>query len=165
MAENGKTKFEMSIDTRITYDLLMKAAIGETVTYAAIAKELGRPVSGAEPHLQSALHRCLSNDNRVFANVSRVGYKRLGDVEIVATGERETEMLRRRAKRAGKRLTCVENFDGLPNDMKVKHNTYLSMFGAISAMTKTGAVKKLEGEVFRAQAALPLAKTLEAFKA
>lgn len=160
-----KTKFELSIDTRIVYDLLMKAAVGDTVTFTAIGKELGREVHGAEPHLQSALHRCQSNDNRVFANIRKVGYKRLSDAEIVTTGERETEMLRRRAKRAGNRLTCVENFDGLPNDLKVKHNTYLSLFGAITAMSKTGSVKKLEGEVFRAQAALPLAKTLEAFKA
>ena len=58
----------------------------------------------------------------------------------------------------------VKEFDKLPNDLKIKHNTYLSMFGAVSAMTKAGKVKLLESAVEKAHAQLPLARTLEVFR-
>lgn len=164
MDDVRKTVFELSLDTKAIYDLLATAAVGQTISFAAMSDSLGRTVMGGEPHVQSALHRIQSMDGRVFANVRGVGYRRLNDAEIVGTGTREIDTIRRRAKRAGRRLTCVADFAALPNDLKVKHNTFLSMFGAIASMMKPKAVKRVETEVTRAQAALPLAKTLEAFK-
>ena len=163
MNDQPKNLFEISVDTRMLYDLLSKAPVGETVTFARMSEALGRRVEGADSHLQSALRRLVSLDQKVFSNVRGVGYQRLSDTEIVKSGERDRDHIQRSARKAAKRLLCVEDFDALPNDLKVKHNTYLSMYGAMVSMLSPGRVKNLESEVSKAQAQLPLAKTLEAF--
>lgn len=159
-----QSRFEMSIDTRTLYELLMKAEIGETVTFTAMSAALGHVVMGGDPALQSALHHAFNQDERPFANVRKVGYKRLTDAEIIASGDIETGAIRRRAKRAGKRLTFVEDFDSLTSGEKIKHNTFLSVFAAMAQITKASALKKIETEVSRTGESLPVAKTLEAFK-
>jgi len=158
-----KTLFEMSIDTRMLYDRLKKAAVGEVVSFAQMTDTLGRQVEGANSNLQSALRR-LEGEGIAFANVRGVGYQRMNDVEVVNTAEHAREGIRRKAKRAVKRLTCVQEFDKLPNELKVKHNAALSGFGAIASIMSPGRVKALEEQVMKAGAQLPLAKTLEAFK-
>lgn len=158
-----KTMFEMSIDTRMLYDRLKEAAIGEVVSFTQMQEILGRLVDGASSNLQSALHR-LETDGIAFANVRGVGYQRMNDVEVVNTAESAREGLRRKAKRAIKRLTCVQQFDALPNELKVKHNAAISGFGAIASIMSPGRVKALEEQVAKAGAQLPLAKTLESFK-
>lgn len=158
-----KTRFEMSIDTRMLYDLLKKAAVGEVVSFTRMSEVLGRQVEGATGNVQSALHR-LEGEGIAFANVRGTGYQRMNDVEVVNTAEEAREAIKRKAKRAAKRLTCVQNFDGLANELKIKHNAALSGFGAIASIMSPGRMKVLEDQVARAGAQLPLAKTLEAFK-
>lgn len=161
--ENGKTLFELSIDTRTLYDLLAKADHNQTVTYTEMTDLLGRHVEGGDPNLQSALRRVENLDGIVFGNVLGVGYKRLSDIEIVQTSEREITAIRRRAKRAGRRVTRIADFDSLPNEVKVRHNAALSLFGALNIMTKPKQVKKLESAVAAAAKELPLGRTLEVF--
>jgi hypothetical protein len=73
--------------------------------------------------------------------------------------------IRRASRREGKRITHgVRDFNALPNDLKIKHNAAVSMFGVFEHMTKPTQIKKLEGKVEQAHESLPLAKTLEAFK-
>lgn len=160
---NAKPSFEMSIDTRVVYDRLKAAAVGEVVSFNALSEALGRKVEGDCSNVQSALRRLINIDGVVFDNVRGTGYKRLNDIEIVGTAEREREALRRQAKKAVRRLTCVQHFDALPNDIKIKHNAAVSGFGAIAAMMTPGSMKKLEASVEKASQQLPLAKTLEAF--
>lgn len=164
-ATNGSRRptFELSVDTRIVRDRLAKAAIGETVTYTELSDALGRKVGGGSPHIQSAV-RSLETDGVIFGNIRGVGYQRLADAQIVDTVEHERKGLRRRARRIVHRLTSIGDFDGLPNASKIKHNAAVSAFGAIAAMLSPGKMKTLETTVESAQAKLPLAKTLEAFK-
>lgn len=164
MTDTKKPNFEMSIDTRLAYDRFKKAAVGEVVSFAQISDALGRKVEGDCSNIQSAVRRLLSADGMVFENVRSVGYQRLNDVEIVKLSEGMRERLRRGARRIVKKLTCVQDFEALPNDMKIKHNAAVSGFGAIAAMLTPGRMKKLEDQVEKASAQLPLAKTLEAFK-
>lgn len=158
-----KTLFEMSIDTRMLYDRLKKAVIGEVISFTQMGEILGRTVAGDCGNVQSALHR-LEGEGIAFANVRGEGYQRMNDIEVVNSAEHAREGIRRKAKRAVKRLTCVQEFDKLPNELKVKHNAALSGFGAIASIMSPGRVKTLEEHVARAGAQLPLAKTLEAFK-
>lgn len=162
--ENGKTLFEMSIDTRALYDLLLKADPGQTVTFVEMTNLLGRDVAGVFPNLQSALRRVENLDGIVFGNVRGIGYKRLNDIEIIQTSEREIVAIRRRARKAGRRVTKIENFDALPNEEKIRHNMSLSLFGAINSMTKPKQVRKLEEAVSSAAKELPIGRTLEVFK-
>lgn len=156
--------FELSIDTRLLYDHLRKTPIGETVSFDALSEVTGAPVHGSTSSLQSAIRRLQSIDGRIFASVRGVGYQRLSDVGIVRSTESARDTLRRRASRMIKRLACVEDFGALPKELQVKHNASMSMFGAIAHMLKPSSTKILEDQVAKAQAALPLAKTLEAFK-
>lgn len=160
----NRPTFEMSIDTRMIYDHLSKAEIGDTVNFTALSEAIGQRVEGATPSVQSALRRLQNLDGRIFANVRGVGYQRLSDNEIVKTSESSRDLIRRHAAKSVRRLSCVVDFDGLPNDLKIKHNAGMSMFGAIANMLKPSSVRALENEVAKAQASLPLAKTLEAFK-
>lgn len=154
--------FEMSLDTRTAIERFQRAAIGDTVTYADLGAALGREVDGGSPTVQAALHR-LERDGVIFGNVRGVGYQRLGDVAIVGTIEHERVSLRRRARRIVHRLTSIADFDALPNDLKVKHNAAVSGFGAIASVLSPAKMKALETTVEKAQAKLPLAKTLAAF--
>lgn len=161
---NSRPNFEMSIDTRLICDRLKQAAVGEVISFKALSEALGRKVEGADSSVQSAVRNLLSVDGVVFENVRGVGYQRLTDVEIVKSSEGMRERLRRGARRMVKKLTCVQDFAALSNDMKIKHNAAVSGFGAIAAMLTPGRMKKLEDSVEKASAQLPLAKTLEAFK-
>ncbi|TGU44645.1 hypothetical protein EN788_22275 [Mesorhizobium sp. M2D.F.Ca.ET.145.01.1.1] len=161
--EEKKTLFEMSIDTRMLYDRLKKAVTGEVISFTQMSEELGRPIAGDCSNLQSALHR-LEGEGIAFANVRGSGYQRMNDIEVVNSAETAREGIRKKARRAIKRLTCVQKFDALPNELKVKHNAALSGFGAIASIMSPGRVKSLEEQVAKAGAQLPLAKTLEAFK-
>ncbi len=163
MNDNPKPSFEMSIDTRAVYDRLKEAAIGELISFSSLSELLGRSVKGSTSNLQTALRR-LEGEGWAFANVPKSGYRRLNDIEIVQTSEQARESMRRKANRVVKKLTCVQDFERLPNDMKVKHNAAVSGFGAIAAMMSPSKMKVLEASVEKAQQQLPLAKTLEAFR-
>ena len=164
MSERMKPTFEMSIDTRLLHDRLKAANVGDVVGYEEMDRILGRDVRGdAYGSLHSARRRLQKNDQIVFGTVHKVGLKRLNDVEIVASAEAEIDGLRRRARRAGERVTCVQNFAGMPAESQIKHNASLSLFGAVSAITNSKRVKRLEERVKAARAALPLAKTLAFF--
>lgn len=159
----NKTNFEMGLETKALYEALKAVGLDQTISYPKLSEALGRKVEGANSNLQSALHR-LEAEGIAFANIRGEGYKRMDDIAVVNTAETSREGIRRKAKRAIKRLTCVSAFEKLPNDMKVKHNAALSGFGAIAAMMTPKSVKALEQTVALAGSSLPLAKTLEAFK-
>jgi hypothetical protein len=154
----------LSVDARMVFERLATAPVGETVTYKELNALIGRDTqNGGRPVIASARRKAMSEHRMVFAVVKNVGLKRLNDVEIVDTAQHDLSKVHRAARRAGRRITMVE-FDKLPNDRKVRHNTFMSMFGALHSMTTQGSVKILEKRVAESQAALPLAKTLEVFQ-
>lgn len=156
--------FQMSVDTRKIVDRLMVCGIGETVETAELTEMLGRDVrNGAAGCLYSALRHVERHHDLVFASVRGVGYKRLSDAEIVASGDSFVNRSRRNARRGYRRLGCVQ-FDKLPEDQKVKHQTFQSVFSALHSVSKSSAVKRVEVEVQKSRESLPLAQTLEAFK-
>lgn len=159
-----KPRFEIATDTRLLYAALVAVKPGEEITYAALSKDMGRPIGGGDPYLQSALRRAFAMDGAVFDNVRGVGYRRLQDPEIVASSIGDTDTLRRRAKRAARKLGAVTNYTDLPADTKVEYNARLSVFGAIAAMTSQKAIEGVKESVGASGRELPFAKTLEAFR-
>ncbi len=155
----------ISVDAQLLYATLKEVEIGETIGYPALDAVVDRDVrNGAAGVLQTARRRCLNLDQIVFGTVRSVGLKRLGDTEIVDTGQGQLDSIRRRSRRAFKTLTCVASFDDLPAESKVRHNTFASMFNVLANITKPGQVKKLEKDIAEARQQLPLARTLESFK-
>jgi len=161
--ETARPSFVMSIDTRAVYDRMKEAVVGEVVSFKTLSEVLGRKVEGDEASIQSAIRK-LIGEGVLFENVRKTGYKRLSDTEVVGIADREREGLRKKAKRAVRKLACVREFDRLPNELKIKHNAAMSGFGAIAAMMSAGRMKRLEERVEVAQQQLPLAKTLEVFR-
>lgn len=160
-----KVIHEISVDARMVYERLLTTSVGEVVTYDELTKLIGRNTQNSgRPVIATARRKAMNEHRMVFAAVRNIGFKRLNDGEIVETAQHDVDKIRRTSRRAGRRLTTVD-FDALSNDKKIRHNTYLSMFGALASMTTGGTVKAIEKEVTKAHSALPLAKTLEAFGA
>ena len=83
--------------------------------------------------------------------------------EIVGAAASDVASIRRKARKAAAKLTCVGDYDALTADERIRHNATVSLFGAIHSMTKRPQVKKLEAAVQTTGRTLPLARTLEAF--
>lgn len=156
--------FELHIDTRVLSELLENTPVGETCTYAVMSKELGRPVSGADSYVQSAVRRVQNQNGKVFGNIRGEGYRCLSDSEIVKSAEQDARFIRRKAKRAAVRLTKVQDFGALTKDEQIMHNAKLSLFGAITSISAQKGVKQLEKAVSQAGSELPIGRTLEVFK-
>lgn len=155
---------QMSVDTRMLYERLKECDVGHTIPYQELSKIIGREVTGkARSVLATARRKAMTTDRMVFACVYKVGVKRLTDVDIVETSEDCVRRVRKASTRAVRRITTVD-FAKLPNEAKVKHNTYLSVFGALASFTQSGALKAIEKKIGDSKEALPLAKTLEVFR-
>ncbi len=159
-----RTLFERAIETQAAIDVMSPIERGETVTYLALEEVMGcSPQKGGRSNVNSARQYLQREHGMVFAAVPNVGYKRLKDTEIVKSSPEALTKSLRASRRAVQRLTCVE-FDGLSEGDKVQHQVHLSLFGAIQAISKADAAKKLTKRVEETRRSLPLNQTLEAFK-
>lgn len=160
-----KTIPNFSVDARLLYERLKTAAIGELVLYAELSEIIGRDVQNGARHLvRSALNKALRDDRMVFEAVMDQGYRRLSDVEIVDCSDNTFARMRRMARRQTAKLTSVAEFEKLPNNLKIKHNTNISMLGALTHLVRPASVKKIEARVSETASQLPSAKVLEHIK-
>lgn len=160
-----KPQITASIDARMIYERLEKAAVGEVVTYAELTALIGSDVqTSARGYMDTARRIAHRDKNMVFASVHGVGLKRLDDMEKVKTGEGYLNKIRRTARRAARVVVSVDNYDALPNDLKVKHNAYASMFGAVAQFSGRGTQKRLEGAVQAAGQKISFKNTLALFQ-
>lgn len=157
---------ELSIDTQTLERRLLTVGVGETVSYDELSGLIGRDVqNGARGLLTTARRRLLKNNQMVFDAVANQGVKRLGDEAIASLGDPAINRIHNAARRGVQRITCVQDFDKLPNALKVKHNMSVSLLGAMAHMTRSSSIKKLETRVTNAQHdAMPVAKFLEAMR-
>lgn len=155
--------FVLSLETRQIADFIELTSPGEMFTYAALSKHIGRPIDGGDPVLQRAMQH-LEKKGICFVNARAVGYRRQTDNGLVLETSRNRRLLQRRAKRYGRRLTKVENFEALSNEEKVTHQAHLSLFGAISSMASKTGIQRIERISTASSQKLALGKTLEAFK-
>ncbi|MGE3932390.1 MAG: hypothetical protein AB7F67_04020 [Rhodospirillaceae bacterium] len=158
---------QVSVDTNLVFQRLETAEVGEVVTYAELTVLIGRDVTTRARHnLTSAVRRAERERGMIFAPQRGVGVKRLSDAEIVEAIGAVPAALGRRARRAARWLAAVADWDALPPALKARHNAYLSALGALTEITRPATIAKLERHVDqRHRQALPVAKTLDAFKA
>lgn len=158
-----KTNPEMSIDVQAIQERLAKAAPGEVVTYEELSELVGRDVQcDARYCLTSACKRLLA-ERVVFASVRMVGVKRLDNEGILSLPTAAFESMRRKARLTACKLTAVE-YAALDREQQAQHNTAASVLGIVAHITKPKSMERLRGRVEEAQGALPIGKTLEAFK-
>jgi hypothetical protein len=155
----------ISIDAKSIYDRLMKCAVGEIVSYEELNALIGRDVrNGAHYALATACKKAMRQTGAVFGVIRKVGVKRLNDEEIAQSLTGPVERIHRTANAGLRRGACVENFSALPRELQAQHNANLSLLGVMSHFTKGRQITALTARVEKAQATLPLQKTLEAFK-
>jgi hypothetical protein len=155
----------LSIDVKTIYDLLARCSVGDVIAYATMQAAIGRSVTGTGRWiLASARRRALHQNAMLFGSVSKVGVKRLSDPEIVDTGKDAVDRIHRITNKSARNMTAIRDFDALPTESKVRHNTYLSALALLGHISKEKQLKRLQEKVNKEQVALPLAKTLEAFR-
>lgn len=158
-----KPLFELSVDAQLLTKRLMKAEVGETVTYAEMNELIHSNVQKKSRHLmQRARITCQREKRMVFDAIENVGLKRLNDSEIAQTGERVMSGINRAARRGFKRINCAD-YNAIDNEAKIKMNTHLSMLGALNAITSAKKMPLLEDKVREVNDRLSLANTLKMF--
>ena len=154
----------VSIETKLIYERLAKAAVGDVVTYEELSKLIGCDVRHHRGPVNSALNQ-LVRQHVVFTCVARVGFKCCSDTEkITVVSFDQLKRMRRAGKRAQRAAAAVENFEKLPRDVQTQHNVQMSIAGAVLQMTTVNGQKKIKAAVETVQHELPLAATLETFK-
>jgi hypothetical protein len=157
---------ELSVDTQTIERLLLAVDVSATIEYAVMSAAIGRDVQGDARHImESARRRVLRDQRMVFEPVMDVGLKRLDDVGIVSLGPAYVGRIHRMSKRGAQKLTAVQDFDALPNGLKIEHNVRLAQLGAMRHMTSSRATKTLTGKVGETANKLPLRQCLDAMKA
>jgi hypothetical protein len=155
----------MSIDVKTIYERLRKTTVGETVKYSDLETLIGRPVRERNGWLLlSARRRLLYQDGILFGVVQKIGVKRLTDSEIVAAGRDDLSRIHRAALRGGRKLTSVQDYNGLSQPDKLLHGVTGSALAVLSHLTKEKQLKRIEAEIEKDPRTLPLQKTLAAFK-
>ena len=161
--ETKKSIPEMAIDTRLLLQRLLKAKIGEVITYKELNEVISRDVQQeANGCLQSAMKAALRHE-MVFSTMRGIGIKRLTDRELAGIGEATRNHITRSARIAMRKMGLVRDFKALTNEEKIRHNTGLAMLGAVAHISSPKQAKALEGKINATMSVLPVQKTLEAF--
>lgn len=156
---------ELSIDTQTVERLLLTVPVGETVTYTIISALIGRNVQAQARYvLASAIKRVRKQSNMVFAAVRNEGVKRLDDAGKIANAQGHIRKGRTQAKLARAKTTAVDDYDALPNRLKVEHNMVLVQAGAMLHFTSAGTQKKIAGRIQEPKQVLPLRECLDSMK-
>jgi hypothetical protein len=156
-------KFEKSADTKVLESLFSEAKIGDTITYEAMSKALGRDVRKfAINALRSARYAMLRDKKFVFSVEDNVGLVRLNDSEIVKSSGLDRHRISRIAKRTLNKLAVVA-FDGLDDASKKTHVVFSAQMGAIAMFASKASVNKIESKVSSSSKTLAIGETLKMF--
>ncbi len=141
------TDFNLSSETKAIADILRLVNVGTVIDYARLTRSIGRDVqSAARSALTSARHVVMREERMVFDVVRGIGLKRLNDVEIVDSGDKDRASIHRRARKAARKVTCVE-YDSLPKEKQVKHNATLAVLGVMAELSTAKGLARVEGQV------------------
>jgi nucleoid DNA-binding protein len=138
---------ELSIESQLAYNKLIEAKPGETISYSILSDIIGRDIQSYRHCLYTALGMALRENNMVFVAVRGEGIKRLMNDEIpVVIGSDALAKIRNVSRKSAKKIIAAD-YDALPNELKIKHNTNLSILGAFTQMTRPKAVAEIESAV------------------
>lgn len=160
--QGRRPSFQMSADARLIYQRLLKATVGETVTYTELSEIVSRKVDGSFAPLHTARKAARRDNQIVFDCIHKVGVKCLSDEDKVKLSDRTATRLRKAARRGIESLGTVHNFNGLSREGQNKHNAALSVFSVVGAVTTGSSIKKIEDAVQKARKELPMTETLKA---
>jgi len=164
MGKDKKTIREASVETRLIYQRLSGMNIGDFVSYSDLNELVGRNVQKeGRGYLKTARSICERDDNKAFGVILNEGLKCLNSKEIINTAEFSIGHIKRTSRKSLKKVRCINDLEQLPNDEKIRLNTYASILGVMATMAKGSNIRKIEARVQETQEQLPYVKTLEAF--
>jgi len=163
--QNGsRTIGEISIESQLLHERLSVMNEGDEITYDDLSKIAGRNVqTTGYSALLTARRRCENINHIVFGTIPGKGLRRLTNDEIPQTAQSHIEHIRRTAKKAAKKLACV-NYQSLTDKSKLMHNINLSLLGVLSEVSKPSGSKIIESSIKQDQQAIPVGKVLDLFK-
>lgn len=154
--------FEINIETQLLYDRLVTAEVDEVITYAELSRIAGYVVQERRGSLYTARKMALRDNNMVFDTVMNEGVRLLDDTRVVNSGAAPMKRIGNITRNAARRLTAVD-FEGLSNEDRVKHNSLLSVYGAIRHFSKPRSLRRIESRVQQDYQRLSLLNTLREF--
>lgn len=134
--------FQTSVETRLLFQLMEKASVGDIIDYPTMTGAISRPVSGAYGPLRTALRKLLRERNMVFACIKGLGFKRLNDAEIIAEGEHEARKVRRAAMRSVEKQMKAD-FTKLSRSQQARYTAQVSIMQTVVFMTKEAQIAKI----------------------
>ena len=158
-----QTIAQTSIDARLLYEALVEMKVGESISYTVLSAIVKRNVQEDAHGVLCTARRMCEREDIVFGTVFGQGLKRLSDSETVDTGDRAISRVRRAARRGARTVTAIADFNALPNEKKIKHNTLLSLLGTVAAFLRPSTVKKMETAITASSGKLSVGDTLKAF--
>lgn len=138
---------EISVDARVLLARLKSAQVGEIVPYSELSRLVGRDVQKDGRHILVSARKWARHDRILFGAVTGRGLQRLDDTGKVRAGSGMMDKIRRTSRRAAQVLAAVEDFNALPNEMKIQHNMSLSIFGIIQQATSSKTQCKISEHV------------------
>lgn len=136
----------LASDSEHLAGLLISTKIGDLLTFDKMASHLGFPVNGGSSVVQRALDIAFRDARVQFSNERGVGYRRLDDEGVVASGARYAEGIRRKAETGISRLSCVD-YVALTGASQIEHSARLAQLAATMATVSTETMAKLKSNV------------------
>lgn len=155
-------KFQCSADTRLLFQLMERAEMGQVITYEAMGNAISRPVSGASQPLRTALHKLLRERNMVFACIHGRGFQRLDDGQIVAQGEHEAKRIRRHAVRALEKQMKAD-FSRMNREQQARFTAQSAVLSTIAYMAKEKQISRIASAAKPDDRKFSIASTLKMF--
>jgi hypothetical protein len=133
---------EISPDTRALASRLAQVPHGETVPYAELSAAIGRDVRLCRHLIYSAFNLVRKEVGAVFGVVRGEGYQRLTVDQVPHIGSTARRHIRRTARQASKRISAsLAKANDVPNEVRLKANTELSVLGLVEHMSRDKNVK------------------------
>lgn len=149
--------FVASVDAVKLAEVLASTEVNQIVKYTYLTEVIGRDVLQNRSLMETAKAIVQRENGFVFAAVRSVGLKRLQSEDIVDLGDNARARIRRVASTTTKKLKCVQ-YDAMPREKQIKHNTTLSMLGVIAELGSEKSYLRLESKVKDVASTLPVAK-------
>ncbi len=161
-----KTIPEISIETTLLYERLIKMQADEVISYKELSKLCGRNVQKeAYANCATARRKAERSGNFVIKVIPKVGLKRLHSFsEYDSLAQKELKHLRKRSSKAFRDYNTFQGYDDLKPEEKVKVLTTQTLLAFIHTSTGKNKQSKIEQVVQQTNQKLPYTKTLEAFR-
>lgn len=154
----------MSIDTRLIFERLDRAEIGDVVTYDELSEIIGRDL-GECYHLTGTARKRLLGNKKYFEAVPGVGFRRCNDSEKVAAGGNQLTKSRRACRRCVRITTSVDDWDAMTKEDRTRHNIQAATAGCIAGLTSQRRLKAIESRVSNEPEPIPQKAVLDAIAA